>query len=214
MSGMRGAVLIVEDQAQQRELLGALVQSEGFTAVVCGDAVSARASYALHQPIAVLLDWVLPDAPGTQICREIRVNDASVTIIFISGRNDETSITRAFDAGADDYIAKPVRAGELVARLESHLQRSAALRGLTQAGSAQQPQRRFRFGSVEIDLDARQVSAGGTLVRLGRLEFKLLEYLVRNAGVAVSRDQILSWVYGIEADIGTDRVDLLVRRLR
>jgi len=212
MTGKRGTVLVVEDDADAAELLCAFVEREGFRAVRCTTAEAGVAAFAREQPAAVLLDWVLPDVPGIELCRQIRARDALVPIIFVSGRDDETSVARALDAGADDYVAKPVRGGELIARLEAHLRKLSAARG------ADTPEARtatpVRFGRVSVDLEAREVLVGDEHARLGGLEFKLLEYLLRNSGVAVSRDQIMNEVYGYDADISTERVDLLVRRLR
>jgi len=149
-----------------------------------------------------------------EVCRKIRAQDQAVPIIFASGRGDETSIARGLDAGADDYIAKPVRAGELIARLESHIRRVEAIRNMLTKSTAATPGQARRFGDVEVDLGARTVRVAEKPVSLGPMEFRLLDHLVRNAGVAVSRDQIMSEVYGYDADIGTERVDLLIKRLR
>ena len=209
--GSRGTVLIVEDSPESAELLAEFVKGEGFDAIVCGTAAEAVDSQRDLQPVAVLLDWGLPDGPGIEVCRMIRARDASVPILFVSGRDDEASIARGLDAGADDYVPKPVRGGELMARLEAHLRRVAALRD----GDAGRHQRSaIHVGALEIDLDARQVRRHGAAIRLGALEFKLLEYLLTNAGTAVSREQVLNEVYGYEADLPSERVDLLVRRLR
>lgn len=213
MSGERGAVLIVEDSAEFAELLSEVVVREGFDPSVCASAAEARVAFAKSRPVAVLLDWVLPDAPGIEVCRELRAADPELTIIFISGRNDETSMARGLDAGADDYVAKPVRPGELVARLDAHLHRVKRLRDAHRE-PAKTNGTVLQFGELAIDPSAREVRVSGRVVRLGPLEYRLLEYLGRNAGVAISRDQILNEVYGITASIGTERVDLLVRRLR
>jgi DNA-binding response OmpR family regulator len=137
-----------------------------------------------------------------------------MAIIFVSGRNDETSVARGLDAGADDYVVKPIRGGELIARLEAHLRKVAGVLEGPGASPSRPPEKRFRFGEVELELDTRQVRVSGKPIKLGPLEYRLLEYLARNAGVAVSREQIMNEVYGITADIGTERVDLLVRRVR
>ncbi len=212
MTGERGRVLVVEDSATSAELLAAIVEREGFTPVVCHSAAQARKAVKRERPMAVLLDWVLPDSPGTEVCRELRAADPIVTIIFVSGRNDETSIARGLDAGADDFIPKPVRQGELVARLEAQLRKVHRLQAETVKPSPGKG--RLKFGAVEIDVMARKVRVSGKPVVLGPLQYKLFEYLARNAGVAVSRDQILNEVYGIAADIRTERVDVLVQRLR
>src|SRR5207253_5727526 len=128
MTGKRGAVLVVEDAAPFAELMAEVLEREGFTPVVCTTAADARATFPRERPVAALLDWVLPDAPGTELCRELRATDPVLSILFVSGRNDETSMARGLDAGADDYLAKPVREGELVARLEAQLRKVARLR--------------------------------------------------------------------------------------
>jgi DNA-binding response OmpR family regulator len=213
--GSRGDVLIVEDTPDAADFVSILVEREGFNAIVCATSAEGIAAFSRVRPVAVILDWTLPDGPGIEVCRQIRAQDQIVPIIFASGRGDETSIARGLDTGADDFMAKPLRAGELIARLEAHLRRSAVLTARPQTTTAATVSRAtLRFGPVELDLAAREVHVGGKPARLGPMEFKLLEYLARNAGVAVSRDQILSEVYGYDADIATDRVDLLVRRLR
>lgn len=213
VTGERGRVLVVEDAVASAELMAAILEREGFVPVISHSARDARAAFKRHSSVAVLLDWVLPDSPGTELCRELRAADPMVTIIFVSGRHDETSIARGLDAGADDFVAKPVREGELIARLEAQLRKVARLRATARPqGPAEE--RRLTFGALDIDLNAREVKVSGKPVKLGQLQYRLLEYLARNAGVAVSRDQILNEVYGIAADIGTDRVDVLVQRLR
>jgi DNA-binding response OmpR family regulator len=104
----------------------------------------------------------------------------------------------------------------LIARLEAHLRRVAALRGAARRNGStpEPPESVVRVGQVEIDVSAREVRRAGKPLKLGPLEFKLLEYLLANAGTAVSRDQVLSEVYGYDADLSSERVDLLVRRLR
>jgi two-component system, OmpR family, response regulator ResD len=216
MPGARGNLLIVEDSPEGGELLAAIVEEEGFTPVVCATAGSGVEAFRSRRPVAVLIDWVLPDRPGIDLCRQMRERDPLVPIIFVSGRDDEASMSRGLDAGADDFLVKPIRRTELVARLEAHLRKAAAA-VQAQPRAAAQPDSGhgvLRFGVVELDPVARVVSMEGQEVALGPLEFKLLEYFGRNAGIAISREQILNEVYGYDADISTERVDLLVRRLR
>lgn len=216
MAGSRGEILIVEDTSDTAAAVEAVVEREGFRPVVCGTAAEALAAFAAMKPVAVILDWTLPDEPGIEVCRKIRARDPAVVIMFASGRDDETSIARGLDAGADDYIPKPVRPAELIARLESHIRRVEAIRNMVTkpAPAAVAAPLARKFGEVEVDLGARTVRVKEKAVSLGPMEFRLLEYLVHNAGVAVSRDQIMSEVYGYDADIGTERVDLLIKRLR
>lgn len=220
MSGTRGRVLVVEDSPETAELLATLIEEEGFATTVCNSGTEGIDAFDREPPAAVLIDWVMPDRPGIDVCRHVRERDPLIPIIFVSGRDDEASISRGLDAGADDFMVKPVRRAELVARLEAHLRKVAAVRaappGSVGARAFTPPalDRQVQFGAVELDSAARVVSVGGEEVGLGPLEFKLLEYFGRNAGIAISREQILNEVYGYDADISTERVDLLVRRLR
>ena len=213
MRGSRGVVLIVEDDEATSELIADLVEQEGFGVARAAGGQEAIDVFVRERPVAVFLDWVLPDIPGIEACRSLRALDRVVPIIFVSGRDDEASTIRGLDAGADDYLAKPVRIRELIARLEAHLRKVAVI-GDTRVPEAPPQERLKRFGDVEVDLAARMVSVGGQALSLAPLEFSLLEYLAHNAGVAVSRDQIMREVYGFAADISTERVDQLVRRLR
>ena len=213
----RGTVLVVEDSPESAALLAAVLEEEGFRPVVRHDGRQGLQAFDSEQPMAVLLDWVMPGGPGLEVCRRIRERDRVVPIFFISAREDEASISRGLDAGADDFLVKPFRPRELVARLEASLRKVAAV----QPGSSPAPVEVAEssvgmrtFGDAEIDLGAREVRVKGEAVQLGPLEFRLLEYFVGNPGVALSRDQILREVYEYDADIATDRVDLLVRRLR
>jgi len=217
MAGSRGTILIIEDFEDTAELLRAVVEEEGFSATISAQADEGIQDFERSTPVAVFLDWVLPDSSGIEVCRRIRSENPLVPILFISGRDDETSISRGLDAGADDFVVKPFKRGELVARLEAHMRKVGSIQqvpvgGIMSSNGAEH--RILKFGDVEVDLAAREVRSGGEEVVLGPLEFGLLEYLCRNAGVAVSREQILTEVYGYNPDISTERVDLLVRRLR
>lgn len=212
MGGSRGLILIVEDDAVTGELLRDVISQEGFQVVQAGGGEEAVETFARLHPAAVLLDWVLPDLPGIEACRRLRTLDRLVPIIFLSGRDDEASVIRGLDAGADDYVVKPARIRELAARLEAHLRKSAAASEAAQPVPTAEPV--LRFGDIEVHLGARRVLIAGKPLGLPRLEMALLEYLARNAGTAVSREQILGAVYGYSGDVSTERVDQLTRRLR
>jgi two-component system phosphate regulon response regulator PhoB len=218
---VRGTVLVVEDDAASAELLAALLEEEGFQPLVFPDGREVLEPFERERPVAVLIDWVIPGSSGIELCRRIRSRDSRVPIFFVSGRTDEASVSRGLDAGADDFLSKPFRPRELAARLDAHLRKLAALPAVNgpappSAAAPSEPAsgRNARtFGDVEIDLEARTARVQGRPVNLGSLEFRLLDYFVRNAGVALSRGQILREVHGYD-DIPTERVDLLVRRLR
>ena len=209
-------MVLIEDSQDEAELLSIALEEESFIPLVCSTAAEGLAACGRSKPVAVILAWGLPDRPGIDVCRELRAADPFLPIIFVSGRIDEATVSRALDAGADDYLTKPVRRTELIARVEAHLRKASdvAARAKPFSLSAQAPAEGMHFGDVAIDISGRQVSVSGAPVTLGPLEFKLLEYFVHNPGVAVSRNQIMTEVYGYDADISTERVDLLVRRLR
>lgn len=215
----RGKVVVIEDSPDEADLITAAVEGESFSTVACATAGEGLAAVQSQRAVAVLVDWGLPDRPGIEVCRQIRAADPLIPILFISGRTDEATIARGLDAGADDFVTKPFRRIELIARLEAHVRKAQAGRSLARpaaaAGEGEAPvQMHYRFGEVEVDLAAREVRVAGDPVGLGPLEFRLVEYLVQNAGIAISRDQIMSQVYGYDADISTERVDLLARRVR
>ena len=210
----RGRLLIVEDSEPGAMLLYEIFKAEGFEPVVRHDVASGIAAAEEVSPLAIFIDWQLPDGSGLDACRRIRERDPLVPILMVTARSDEASATRALDAGADDFVTKPIRTTELVARMEAIFRRLAVAERRIPAVVTPTTGPAIRLGAVEFDPVARTVKVGGEPVSLGALEFSLLEYLVVNRGIAVSRDQILSEVYGYDADIPTGRVDLLVRRLR
>jgi DNA-binding response OmpR family regulator len=216
MPPSRGVVLIVDDDATTAELIAELVEDEGFRAIRAGGGREAVEAFIENHPVAVFLDWVLPDIPGTEACRLLRQKDRLVPILFLSGRDDEASAVRGLDAGADDYLTKPVRIRELIARLEAQIRKVETAREELAPREVEVPAdaRARRFGDIEIDLAARRVRVAGQDLSLAPLEFSLLEYLARNPGVAVSREQIMREVYGFPGEVSTERVDQLVRRLR
>src|SRR5438045_788702 len=161
MAGARGRLLIIEDSPETSELLAVVVEEEGFSPVVRNSGQEGIDAFDSERPVAVLLDWVMPDRPGIDVCRQLRERDPAVPIIFVSGRDDEASISRGLDAGADDFVVKPVRRIELVARLEAHLRKVHDLTGggarPGAAGPGDDVDARHRFGLIEIDSAARIV---------------------------------------------------------
>jgi len=207
----RGKVLVIEDGRESAQLVAALLSAESFEPVVCGTAAEGLGAL-INRPVAVVLDWGLPDRPGLEVCREIRAIDERVPILFVTGRTDEASVARGLDSGANDFIVKPFRAVELIARIEAQVRLAAARDRAATPPSLNSEAK--RFGDIEVDLLARLVRRAGQPVALGPYEFKLVEYLVENAGVAISRDQILERVYGYGSGNSTDRIDMLVKRVR
>ena len=210
----RGMILMIED-GDTADLMVDLLLGESYEPILCRTAAEGLHEFA-RGPAAVLLDWGLPDRPGIEVCREIREQDSRVPILFVSGRDDEASVARALDAGANDYIIKPFRPVEFIARMEAQIRRAGALPASAPAAAPLPPPApgALTFGSITVDLGAREVFVSGVPAQLGAHEFRLVEYLAGNAGVAVSREQILENVYGYGEGNSTERVDMLVRRVR
>jgi len=209
--------VIIDGSREDGELVSMALSDESFQAVLCLSAAEGLAAAAEGRPVGMIIDWGLPDRPGVDLCREVRAKDPLLPIIFLSARTDEATVARGLDAGADDFVGKPFRRTELVARFEAHVRKAASAIALVRspaASAAPASDGLLRFGEIEVDVAAREVRVAGEAVGLGPLEFKLVEYLCLNAGVAISRDQIMSKVYGYDADISTERVDLLARRVR
>ena len=205
MVAERGVVLVVEDSPELAELMSAIVEREGFTGVAAGSAAEARAAYQRHRPVAVLLDWVLPDAPGTELCRELRGQDPELTVIFVSGRNDETSMARGLDAGADDYVVKPFALDELLARIRAFERRSPA---------TGQSRGKLRFEDLELDRDAMTAHRGVREIALSRTEYQLLELLLANPRRVMSRDVIFEKVWGYDFGPDSNSLDVYIGYLR
>jgi two-component system response regulator MtrA len=216
MVGIRGSVLIIEDQEGTGDDLAVLVANEGFNAIQVATAADAISAVTAKSAVAVLICSAIPSGIGADICRALRQQDSALTIMIVTCRSDETSIIRAFDAGADDYVVEPFCDSELAVRLESHLRRVATLKHPESTAPANGSASRdcVSFGDITVDLAARAVEVSDEPVALSALEFQLLEFMARNPGRAFSREQLLAGVYGYSADISTDRIDVLVRRVR
>jgi two-component system alkaline phosphatase synthesis response regulator PhoP len=197
---MAPRILVVEDDPAILRGLELNLQIEGFDTLSATD--GARALELAPEADLIVLDLMIPRVHGYQVCERLRASGNNVPIILLSARNAEMDIVMGLELGADDYVTKPFRAAELVARARAHLRR-------------RQPKTdRWSFGQVRIDVERRLVVKAGEAVELTPREYDLLVFLVQNEGRAVTRDQILQAVWG-ETYFGTDRtVDNFVTRLR
>ncbi|HTO95167.1 MAG TPA: response regulator [Bacteroidota bacterium] len=178
-------VLVVEDEPQIRRLLQITLESNGFRVTQAGTGEEGLLRVGTERPEAVVLDLGLPDKDGTEVLRMIR-RQSTVPVLILSVRNSEQDIISCLDAGADDYLIKPFRQGELVARIRSAMRHRPSLeeKGVIEAGP------------VSIDIDARAVKRKGEVVRLTGTEFSLLALLVRNAGKVLTHRYILEQIWG------------------
>jgi|SRR5713101_4539360 DNA-binding response OmpR family regulator len=205
---MATRILVVEDDPDIAELVARYLERDGYLVERVASGREGLDRIAAKPPALVILDLMLPEVDGLEICRLVRGNEktAAVPIIMLTARAEESERIVGLEVGADDYIAKPFSPNELVARVRALLRR-------TQRG-ASAPSRSISYGSIEVDSEQHTVSAGGRVVTLTAKEFLLLEYLLRHRGRVLSRDVLLSDVWGYRYTGGTRTVDVHVRRLR
>jgi two-component system KDP operon response regulator KdpE len=184
----RRRILVCDDEPQILRALKVILREAGFEAVPAETAEEALDRAAVHPPDAAILDLVLPDGDGVEVCREIR-RWSQMPIIVLSAVGEEDAKVRALEAGADDYVTKPFGARELIARLEAALRRVAG-------GAPGEP--RIEADGLVIDLAAHTVTLDGDAVHLTPIEFRLLETLARNRGRLMTHRALLTEVWGPE----------------
>lgn len=198
-------VLLVEDERSLSEPLSFLLEAEGYEVTVVEDGQQAIDRWASIDPDVVLLDLMLPGAPGTEVCRRIRAL-SEVPIIMLTAKDSEVDIVVGLELGADDYVTKPYSARELIARLR------AVLRRRGDANAADETV--FSAGRVAMDVDRHVVSVDGTEIAMPLREFELLEYLMRNAGRVLTRGQLIDRVWGSDYFGDTKTLDVHIKRIR
>jgi DNA-binding response OmpR family regulator len=202
----RGLVLVVEDEPPIADLLRLYLTREGFGVHVEGDGESALEAIARMRPVLVLLDVGLPGIDGTEVCRRLRADDDWTPVVFVTARDDEIDRIVGLELGADDYVTKPFSPREVVTRVKAVLRRSA--------DAPTQREAPIAIGGVVLDPAARTVTVDGAEVTFTATEFDLLEHLMRRPGRVVTRDQLLSAVWGYAAAGGTRTVDVHVAQVR
>jgi two-component system, OmpR family, response regulator RegX3 len=201
-------VLLVEDEESYREAISRSLEREGITVDTASDGREALAKFKQMDPDLILLDVMLPHMSGIDVCREIRkVSD--VPIIFLSARSTEIDVVIGLEVGGDDYITKPFRVRELLARV-----RTALRRGRTTIAAKPDEQEVFEHGDLILDLGRHEVTLGGTPIPLPRKEFQVLSLLVRNAGRAISRNDLIAQVWGRDYFGDTKTLDVHIKRIR
>jgi two-component system KDP operon response regulator KdpE len=197
-------ILIVDDELQLRRALARSLEGHGYTVREAADGSSALREFSAFKPDVVLLDLMLPDMSGVEVCVELRgAQDTPIIVLSVVG--DERSKIAALDAGADDYLTKPFGIGELLARVRVALRRGATDR-------AQHPV--IRFDGLTIDLERRLVTLDGAEVRLTPTEYSLLKYLATHAGKVLTHPMILRAVWGGEYADNTHVLRTAINQLR
>jgi two-component system response regulator RegX3 len=208
MTSERQTILVVDDVESYREALSVALEREGFHVETAADGPEAIERFDATRPALVLLDVMLPRMSGVDVCREIRTR-SQVPIIMVTARNAEIDAVVGLEVGADDYVTKPFRLRELVARVRAALRR--APRPGTEAGSADEM---IEVGDVRVDVARHEVLVHGQLVPLPLKEFELLELLMLNAGRVLTRDVLIDRIWGPNYFGDTKTLDVHVKRLR
>jgi two-component system response regulator RegX3 len=199
-------VLVVEDEESFSEAMSYLLRKEGFEVAVAATGPAALTEFDRGGADIVLLDLMLPEMSGTEVCRQLR-SRSTVPIIMITARDSEIDKVVGLEIGADDYVTKPYSPRELVARVRAVLRRRAGEAAAVLGGS-------LSAGPVRMDVDRHVVTVGGAEVQLPLKEFELLEMLLRNSGRVLTRGQLIDRIWGADYVGDTKTLDVHVKRLR
>jgi len=200
-------ILVVDDEQSYRDALSVALQREGFIVETAADGTEAILRFEASKPALVLLDVMLPKMSGVDVCREIRAR-SRVPIIMVTARNAEIDAVVGLEVGADDYVTKPFRLRELIARVR------AALRRVPIADEDRDHPDVLEVGDVRLDAARHEVYVRGETVQLPLKEFELLELLLANAGRVLTRDVLIDRVWGPNYFGDTKTLDVHVKRLR
>jgi two-component system response regulator MtrA len=200
--GMKGRILVVDDDTALSEMLGIVLRGEGFEPYLCTDGDGAIRAFREFNPDLVLLDLMLPGKDGIEICREIR-SESGVPIVMLTAKGDTVDVVLGLETGADDYVVKPFKPKELVARIRARMRR-------TDEGRPEL----LEIADLTIDVPGHTVKRGGESISLTPLEFDLLVALARKPWQVFSREVLLEQVWGYRHAADTRLVNVHVQRLR
>ena len=200
-SSARSRVLVVDDDQALSEMLGIVLRGEGFDPVFCGDGAQALTVFRTTKPDVVLLDLMLPGRDGIDVCRAIRA-ESGVPIVMLTARTDTVDVVVGLESGADDYIVKPFKPKELVARIRARIRRNDDSPPVT-----------LKIGDLTIDVGGHQVTREGQVLSLTPLEFDLLVCLARRPGQVFTREVLLQEVGGYRHAADTRLVNVHVQNL-
>lgn len=198
-------ILIVEDEQPIREMIAFHLTRAGFTTLEASDCASARTLLADERPDLALIDWMLPDMSGLELTRMLKRDKdyGDLAIIMLTARVEERDKVSGLDGGADDYVTKPFSPRELVARIQAVLRRASGTNDEV-----------VTAGVLELDVAGHRVTAGGSEIKLGPTEYRLLEFMMTHPDRVYSRSQLLDRVWGANVYVEERTVDVHVRRLR
>ena len=203
---IRPTVLLVEDESAQREMLAYNLEAEGFDVITADNGEDGLILVDENDPDLIVLDWMMPQLSGIEVCRRLKSNSKTcqIPVIMLSARADEVDRVHGLETGADDYVAKPYSVIELMARVKAHLRRIRA----AAVGN------RLEYGDIMLDPETHKVFRSQSELKLGPTEFRLLSTFMEKPGRVWSRDQLLDRVWGRDIYVDTRTVDVHVGRLR
>lgn len=206
MAADQPTVLIVEDEPAQREVLAYNLEAAGFRIAQAANGEEALLLASEEAPDLIVLDWMLPNVSGIEVCRQLktRPDTRSVPIIMLSARSEEVDKVRGLETGADDYVIKPYSVGELMARVRAQLRRTRP----SAVGA------RLEYEDIVLDSETHRVTRGDQPLKLGPTEFRLLSTFMEKPGRVWSREQLLDRVWGRDIYVDTRTVDVHIGRLR
>ncbi len=206
MSADQPSVLVVEDELAQREVLAYNLEAEGFRVIKAENGEEAMLLVEEGAPDIIVLDWMMPNMSGIEVCRRLKIkpDTRSIPIIMLSARSEEVDKVRGLETGADDYVVKPYSVVELMARVRTQLRRvRPSTVGL-----------RLEFDDIVLDAETHKVSRAEKPLKLGPTEFRLLSTFMEKPGRVWSREQLLDRVWGRDIYVDTRTVDVHIGRLR
>ncbi len=196
-------ILVAEDDRAVRDAVDRALSFEGYEVITARDGAEALQRVLNDAPDLVVLDVMMPIVDGLETCRRLRAAGNAVPVLMLTARTEVADRVAGLDAGADDYLAKPFALEELLARMRALLRRSTAL-----VGEA------FTVGDLVLDPDARLVTRGGDAISLTKTEFDLLQFLIENAGVVLSRERIYEEIWGYDFETTSNSLDVYIGYLR
>ncbi|MRX48808.1 response regulator transcription factor [Pedobacter puniceum] len=199
-------ILIVEDEFDVLKVIKKALEQENYTVSVAMDGNTALKMCREHHFDVVLLDVMLPEKNGIEVCRRLRSEDYTVPILMLSALDSTENVVTGLDVGADDYLAKPFKLVELLARIKALLRRKQA--------TLPKESNTIKIADLEFDTEARSVIRNGEAINLTATEYRLLEYFIKNKRKVLSRVDILENVWDVTYDLGTNVVDVYVNYLR
>lgn len=199
-------VLIADDEIDMQQVVQLVLEEHGIQVSFAENGAKALDVWRIKPVNLVILDVMMPEIDGLEVCRQIR-QESDVPIIMLTAAGREEEIVAGFTAGADDYITKPFRPRELVARINSLMRRTS--------GRMRDTRKRLTFENLVLDLESRRVMYKDRFIQMSPIEFQLLKYLMQNAGIVLSKEELLKNVWGYNSSVGDmNLIEATIRRLR